>query len=162
MSTRLNVRLSSHFLFALLKLGMAAGCNQLNFTVLHWNKSTVDFYLSQGCYYLTDKMGYHCMRCEGEALEHLAQPWHAPSTSVTRSSTYTVQGYRHTLSDRTDSCKKVKIIDCLLIQTLPPHFCRYQLPGLIENPDYNQFFGCSSLVKKICTQDLMLKAEVFV
>ncbi|XP_060921994.1 thialysine N-epsilon-acetyltransferase isoform X1 [Limanda limanda] len=56
------------------QLGLAAGCNQLNFTVLNHNKSSVDFYLSQGCYDLTDKMGYHCMRCEGEALEHLAQP----------------------------------------------------------------------------------------
>ncbi|PWA28837.1 hypothetical protein CCH79_00012914 [Gambusia affinis] len=56
------------------QLGLAAGCNQLNFTVLDWNKSSVDFYLSQGCFDVTDKMGYHCMRCEGEALEHLAQP----------------------------------------------------------------------------------------
>ncbi|KAM4564121.1 thialysine N-epsilon-acetyltransferase isoform 3-T3 [Fundulus diaphanus] len=56
------------------QLGLAAGCNQLNFTVLDWNKSSLDFYLSQGCFDITDKMGYHCMRCEGEALEHLAQP----------------------------------------------------------------------------------------
>ncbi|XP_047242257.1 thialysine N-epsilon-acetyltransferase-like isoform X2 [Girardinichthys multiradiatus] len=56
------------------QLGLAAGCHQLNFTVLDWNKSSLDFYLSQGCFDITDKMGYHCMRCEGEALEHLAQP----------------------------------------------------------------------------------------
>ncbi|XP_070785875.1 thialysine N-epsilon-acetyltransferase isoform X2 [Enoplosus armatus] len=56
------------------QLGMAAGCNQLNFTVLDWNKSSLDFYLSQGCFDITANMGYHYMRCEGEALEHLAQP----------------------------------------------------------------------------------------
>lgn len=56
------------------QLGLAAGCNQLNFTVLDWNKSSLDFYLSQGCFDVTANMGYHCMRCEGEALEHLAQP----------------------------------------------------------------------------------------
>ncbi|XP_029382253.1 diamine acetyltransferase 2 isoform X2 [Echeneis naucrates] len=56
------------------QLGLAAGCNQLNFTVLDWNKSSLDFYYSQGCLNITTKYGYHCMRCEGEALEHLAQP----------------------------------------------------------------------------------------
>lgn len=62
------------FNFAALKLGLAAGCSQLNFTVLDWNKSSLDFYVSQGCFDVTASMGYHCMRCEGEALEHLAQP----------------------------------------------------------------------------------------
>lgn len=56
------------------QLGLAAGCNQLNFTVLDWNKPSLDFYLSQGSFDVTADMGYHCMRCEGEALEHLAQP----------------------------------------------------------------------------------------
>ncbi|KAL7375306.1 hypothetical protein ABVT39_015248 [Epinephelus coioides] len=56
------------------QLGMAAGCNQINFTVLDWNKPSVDFYLSQGSYNVTTTQGYHLMRCEGEALERLAQP----------------------------------------------------------------------------------------
>uniref|UniRef100_A0A3Q1EJT4 Spermidine/spermine N1-acetyltransferase family member 2 n=1 Tax=Acanthochromis polyacanthus TaxID=80966 RepID=A0A3Q1EJT4_9TELE len=56
------------------QLGLAAGCNQLSFTVLDWNKSSLEFYLSQGCFDIKANMGYHCMRCEGEALEHLAQP----------------------------------------------------------------------------------------
>ncbi|XP_028330054.1 diamine acetyltransferase 2 [Gouania willdenowi] len=56
------------------QLGMAAGCNQLNFTVLHWSKSSLDFYLSQGCTDVTTNLGYHCMRCEGDALKRLAQP----------------------------------------------------------------------------------------
>uniref|UniRef100_A0A3P9D2F1 Spermidine/spermine N1-acetyltransferase family member 2 n=1 Tax=Maylandia zebra TaxID=106582 RepID=A0A3P9D2F1_9CICH len=55
------------------QLALAAGCHQLNFTVLDWNKPSMDFYLSQGCFDITASMGYHCMRCEGEALEHLAQ-----------------------------------------------------------------------------------------
>uniref|UniRef100_A0A3Q3IGI7 N-acetyltransferase domain-containing protein n=1 Tax=Monopterus albus TaxID=43700 RepID=A0A3Q3IGI7_MONAL len=56
------------------KLGLAAGCSNLKFTVLDWNKPSVDFYVSQGCSDITANFGFHCMRCEGEALEHLAQP----------------------------------------------------------------------------------------
>uniref|UniRef100_A0A3Q0SXR6 N-acetyltransferase domain-containing protein n=1 Tax=Amphilophus citrinellus TaxID=61819 RepID=A0A3Q0SXR6_AMPCI len=56
------------------QLALAAGCHQLNFTVADWNKPSMDFYLSQGCFDVTASLGYHCMRCEGEALEHLAQP----------------------------------------------------------------------------------------
>ncbi|KAI7814061.1 putative diamine acetyltransferase 2-like [Triplophysa rosa] len=55
------------------QLGLAAGCTQLNFTVLDWNKSSLDFYLKQGCWDVTSDLGYHCMRCEGDALQHLAQ-----------------------------------------------------------------------------------------
>ncbi|KAE8279260.1 Diamine acetyltransferase 2 [Larimichthys crocea] len=50
------------------------GCNQLNFTVLDWNKSSLDFYLNQGCFHVKADLGYHCMICEGEALQHVAQP----------------------------------------------------------------------------------------
>lgn len=60
--------------FAVLQLGLAAGCSLMDFTVLDWNKSSVDFYLSQGCHDVTNTMGYHLMRCEGEALQKLAQP----------------------------------------------------------------------------------------
>ncbi|XP_073331655.1 thialysine N-epsilon-acetyltransferase-like [Pagrus major] len=56
------------------QLGLAAGCHQLNFTILDWNKSAQDFYLRQGCVDITASTGKHFMRCEGEALEHLAQP----------------------------------------------------------------------------------------
>ncbi|XP_062301014.1 thialysine N-epsilon-acetyltransferase [Scomber scombrus] len=56
------------------QLGMAAGCTQFNFTVLDWNKSSLDFYLSQGCTNVTADMGYQYMSCNGEALERLAQP----------------------------------------------------------------------------------------
>ncbi|KAL4631468.1 diamine acetyltransferase 2-like [Arapaima gigas] len=54
------------------QLGLAAGCKQLNFAVLNWNKPSIDFYLSQGCWDVTSDLGYHCMRCEGSALESLA------------------------------------------------------------------------------------------
>ncbi|KAG9346357.1 hypothetical protein AGOR_G00076330 [Albula goreensis] len=55
------------------QLGLAAGCNQLNFSVLNWNKPSIDFYQSQGCMDITSDHGYHCMRCEGAALERLAE-----------------------------------------------------------------------------------------
>ncbi|KAM9717660.1 thialysine N-epsilon-acetyltransferase-like [Menidia menidia] len=56
------------------QLGLAAGCSQLNFTVLDWNQSSLDFYSSQGCFDVTAAHGYHCMRCEGDAMQRLAQP----------------------------------------------------------------------------------------
>ncbi|TNM93783.1 hypothetical protein fugu_001959 [Takifugu bimaculatus] len=56
------------------QLGLAAGCTQLNFAVLDWNKPSLEFYFHQGCYDFTAESGYHLMRCEGEALEKLAQP----------------------------------------------------------------------------------------
>ncbi|KAK7161122.1 hypothetical protein R3I94_003951 [Phoxinus phoxinus] len=55
------------------KRGLDAGCSQLNFTVMNWNKSSLDFYRKQGCLDVTSDLGYHCMRCEDDALEHLAQ-----------------------------------------------------------------------------------------
>uniref|UniRef100_A0A3B4FY98 Spermidine/spermine N1-acetyltransferase family member 2 n=1 Tax=Pundamilia nyererei TaxID=303518 RepID=A0A3B4FY98_9CICH len=55
------------------QLALAAGCHQLNFTILNWNKPSMDFYLGQGCFDATATIGYHCMRCEGEALKQLAQ-----------------------------------------------------------------------------------------
>lgn len=56
------------------QLGMAAGCNQVDFIVKDTNKSAIGFYASRGCFDVTELHGYHCMRCEGEAMEHLAQP----------------------------------------------------------------------------------------
>ncbi|XP_056884423.1 thialysine N-epsilon-acetyltransferase-like isoform X2 [Takifugu flavidus] len=52
------------------QLGLAAGCTQLNFAVLDWNKPSLEFYFHQGCYDFTAESGYHLMRCEGEALEN--------------------------------------------------------------------------------------------
>ncbi|KAL6490677.1 hypothetical protein MHYP_G00010220 [Metynnis hypsauchen] len=55
------------------QLGLAAGCTQLDFSVLDWNKPSLDFYFSQGCRDVTSDLGYHYLRCEGDALEYLAQ-----------------------------------------------------------------------------------------
>ena len=54
------------------QLGLAASCHQLNFTVLERNKSAQDFYLQLGCVDITASTGQLRMRCEGEALQHLA------------------------------------------------------------------------------------------
>lgn len=56
------------------QLGLAAGCTQLNFSVLDWNKPSLEFYYRQGCSNFTAESGYLQMRCEGQALEKLAQP----------------------------------------------------------------------------------------
>nr|XP_057922126.1 diamine acetyltransferase 1-like isoform X1 [Doryrhamphus excisus] len=56
------------------QLGLAAGCTQLNFTVLETNRSSVDFYLRRGCSDVTSEMGYHFMSCCGDAMRQLAQP----------------------------------------------------------------------------------------
>ncbi|KAK3568054.1 hypothetical protein QTP86_029264 [Hemibagrus guttatus] len=54
------------------QLGRAAGCTQLNFTVLNWNKTALDFYLNQGSTDVTSDLGYHCMCCHGLAFQKLA------------------------------------------------------------------------------------------
>ncbi|KAK7928998.1 hypothetical protein WMY93_005393 [Mugilogobius chulae] len=55
------------------QLGLAAGCNELNFTVLDWNKPAQDFYFSQGCTDITMEIGFRYMRCKREDLEKLAK-----------------------------------------------------------------------------------------
>lgn len=70
-----NFTIFCHFSHsAVLQLGLAAGCSQLSFSVLDWNKPSLEFYYRQGCYNFTAESGYQLMRCEGEALEKLAQP----------------------------------------------------------------------------------------
>ncbi|KAK7929366.1 hypothetical protein WMY93_005761 [Mugilogobius chulae] len=55
------------------QLGLAAGCKELNFTVLAWNKPARDFYSRQGCTDMTEESGSHYMSCKGDALEKLAK-----------------------------------------------------------------------------------------
>ncbi|KAJ8281968.1 hypothetical protein COCON_G00044870 [Conger conger] len=44
------------------QLGLAAGCNQLNFSVLKWNKPSLDFYHSLGCWDTTSDPEFYSMR----------------------------------------------------------------------------------------------------
>ncbi|KAI5609913.1 diamine acetyltransferase 2-like [Silurus asotus] len=54
------------------RLGRAAGCTQLKFTVLNWNKSALDFYQNQGSFDLTSEQGYHYMCFQGNAFQKMA------------------------------------------------------------------------------------------
>ncbi|KAF7706334.1 thialysine N-epsilon-acetyltransferase-like [Silurus meridionalis] len=54
------------------QLGQAAGCTQLKFTALNWNKSALDFYQKQGSIDLTSEEGYHYMCCHGDAFQKMA------------------------------------------------------------------------------------------
>uniref|UniRef100_A0A3Q3IP94 N-acetyltransferase domain-containing protein n=1 Tax=Monopterus albus TaxID=43700 RepID=A0A3Q3IP94_MONAL len=51
------------------QLGLAAGCSNLKFTVLDWNKPSVDFYVSQGCSDITANFGFHCINKPGNTCE---------------------------------------------------------------------------------------------
>ncbi|XP_006627505.1 thialysine N-epsilon-acetyltransferase isoform X2 [Lepisosteus oculatus] len=53
-------------------------CARLQFTVLDWNKPSLDFYARQGAQDLTASEGWHILRFEGVALDTLAQG--APSS----------------------------------------------------------------------------------
>ncbi|XP_061768618.1 diamine acetyltransferase 1 isoform X2 [Nerophis ophidion] len=53
--------------------GLAAGCHMLNFTVLHANQSSVDFYLRRGGFDMTSDVGYHFMAFEEDAMQQLAR-----------------------------------------------------------------------------------------
>ncbi|XP_047657630.1 thialysine N-epsilon-acetyltransferase-like [Tachysurus fulvidraco] len=54
------------------QMGRTAGCTQLNFTVLNWNKTALDFYLNQGSMDVTSDLGYHYMCCHGDAFQNMA------------------------------------------------------------------------------------------
>ncbi|XP_068164471.1 diamine acetyltransferase 1-like [Antennarius striatus] len=53
--------------------GVAAGCRQLTFTMSHWNKSALGFYVSQGCQDDTTELEYHLMSCSRDVMERLDQ-----------------------------------------------------------------------------------------
>ncbi|KAG7330238.1 hypothetical protein KOW79_006460 [Hemibagrus wyckioides] len=54
------------------QLGRDAGCTQLKFTVLNWDKKALDFYLNQDSTDLTSDLGYHYMCCHGDAFQMMA------------------------------------------------------------------------------------------
>ncbi|KAM3591116.1 uncharacterized protein V6R79_022696 [Siganus canaliculatus] len=56
------------------QMGLDVGCNLLDFIVSNKNQSAVNFYVSQGCVDVTVELGYHSMRCYGEALQRLGRP----------------------------------------------------------------------------------------
>jgi len=48
-------------------------CSRLNFSVLNWNKPSIDFYKSLGAVDLTSEEGWHSFRLNREFIEKLAQ-----------------------------------------------------------------------------------------
>nr|AAH76248.1 Zgc:92773 [Danio rerio]DAA34841.1 TPA_exp: spermidine/spermine N1-acetyltransferase 2 [Danio rerio] len=48
-------------------------CSRLQFSVLDWNKPSLDFYMAKGAEDLTAKEGWHFLRFHGMALDNLAQ-----------------------------------------------------------------------------------------
>ncbi|KAK1787616.1 hypothetical protein P4O66_016114, partial [Electrophorus voltai] len=55
------------------KVGTEQQCMHLQFSVLDWNKPSLDFYMSKGAQDLTAKEGWHLLRFDGVALIKLAQ-----------------------------------------------------------------------------------------
>ena len=45
----------------------------MQYAVLSWNTSSIDFYIKHGAVNLTEKDGWQLFRVEGEALERLAK-----------------------------------------------------------------------------------------
>jgi len=52
------------------KLGLARGCDRMNWSVLRWNESAIDFYRSIGAEKVTEWEGF---KIAGEAFETLAR-----------------------------------------------------------------------------------------
>lgn len=48
------------------------GCVRLQLSVLEWNTSAQDFYISKGAQDLTVSEGWHAIRFEGQHLDNLA------------------------------------------------------------------------------------------
>jgi len=61
------------FFRLLSKLGVEEDCSMVNFTCLHWNQPSINFYQSLGAYNLTEKAGRHCFRLERQFMDKLAQ-----------------------------------------------------------------------------------------
>ncbi|XP_028654163.1 diamine acetyltransferase 1-like isoform X1 [Erpetoichthys calabaricus] len=55
------------------QIGRQSECVRLQFSVLNWNKPSIEFYKSHGALDLTEKEGWHAMRFEVAAMEKLAQ-----------------------------------------------------------------------------------------
>ncbi|ROJ66252.1 Diamine acetyltransferase 2 [Anabarilius grahami] len=55
------------------KVAKEQHCVRLQFSVLDWNKPSLDFYLAKGAEDLTAKEGWHFLRFHGIALDNLAQ-----------------------------------------------------------------------------------------
>ncbi|KAJ7313267.1 hypothetical protein JRQ81_004551 [Phrynocephalus forsythii] len=54
------------------QIGVEKGCTQMKLSVLDWNRSAIDFYLSKGAVDLTATEGWHVFRFEAEAMRQLA------------------------------------------------------------------------------------------
>uniref|UniRef100_A0A3P8XUK8 Spermidine/spermine N1-acetyltransferase family member 2b n=1 Tax=Esox lucius TaxID=8010 RepID=A0A3P8XUK8_ESOLU len=57
----------------LLPVAVAKRCVRLQFSVLEWNKPSLDFYFTKGAEDLTAKEGWHFLRFHGQALDQLAR-----------------------------------------------------------------------------------------
>ncbi|KAL1274422.1 hypothetical protein QQF64_027236 [Cirrhinus molitorella] len=55
------------------KVAKEQHCVRLQFSVLDWNKPSLDFYLAKGAEDLTAKEGWHFLRFHGIALDNLAR-----------------------------------------------------------------------------------------
>uniref|UniRef100_A0A3P8ZP28 Diamine acetyltransferase 2 n=1 Tax=Esox lucius TaxID=8010 RepID=A0A3P8ZP28_ESOLU len=54
-------------------VAVAKRCVRLQFSVLEWNKPSLDFYFTKGAEDLTAKEGWHFLRFHGQALDQLAR-----------------------------------------------------------------------------------------
>ncbi|KAJ7996160.1 hypothetical protein DPEC_G00234180 [Dallia pectoralis] len=55
------------------QVGVEKQCVRLQFSVLEWNKPSLDFYIAKGAVDLTAKEGWHNLRFYGQALDQLAK-----------------------------------------------------------------------------------------
>ncbi|NP_001290820.1 diamine acetyltransferase 2b [Esox lucius] len=55
------------------QVAVAKRCVRLQFSVLEWNKPSLDFYFTKGAEDLTAKEGWHFLRFHGQALDQLAR-----------------------------------------------------------------------------------------
>lgn len=56
-----------------MQVAVQENCSRLNFSVLNWNKPSIDFYKSLGAVDLTKQEGWHSFRLTRQFFEKLAQ-----------------------------------------------------------------------------------------
>ena len=73
MTGRQNCNHPINVILTWFQVAVETGCSRMQYAVLSWNKSSIDFYIKHGAVNLTEKENWHMFRLEGEALEKLAK-----------------------------------------------------------------------------------------
>uniref|UniRef100_A0A8D2LY66 N-acetyltransferase domain-containing protein n=1 Tax=Varanus komodoensis TaxID=61221 RepID=A0A8D2LY66_VARKO len=65
--------IGKEFMGKLAEVALQAGCTEIKFVTMEWNREAKDFYTRLGAHDTTESEQWHCMVLEADALRRLAQ-----------------------------------------------------------------------------------------